>query len=176
MVIDRLLEERKQNFLVVYFFCDFSSQNQIKTIDVLHHLFRQIIDQGSGEMLSILKESCGDPSTLQNANQLVQLLILAASVQPIYMVVDGLDELKSPHELLTHILELAKSKIHILTTSRDLPQIRKKMGSAMLLEIKPTNSDLRLYVASRLQESDFAEEVARDSSLINDIVSKTGNM
>lgn len=176
MVINHLLQERKQNFLVVYFFCDFSSQNQVKTIDLLHHLLRQIIDQGSGEMLSTLKESCGDPSALQNANQVVQLLVLAASVQPIYLVVDGLDEFKTSNELLVHILELAESEIHILVTSRDLPQIRKKMGTAIQLGIKPTDSDLRLYVTSRLQQSDFAEEVAKDSSLVNDIVSKTGNM
>lgn len=176
MVTNHLLQERKQNSLVVYFFCDFSSQNQVKTIDILHHLVRQIVDQGSGEMLSTLKESCGDPSALQNANQVVQLLVLAASVQPIYLVVDGLDELKTPNELLGHILELAKSEIHILVTSRDLPQIRKKLDTAIQLDIKPTDSDLRLYVASRLRESDFAEEVTKDSGLINDIVSKTGNM
>lgn len=176
MVIDHLLKERKQNSLVVYFFCDFSSQNQVKTIDILHHLFRQIIDQGNGEMLSTLKESCGDPSTLQNANQAVRLLALAASVQPIYLVLDGLDELKTPNELLGHILQLAESEIHILITSRDLPQIRKKMGTAIQLDIKPTDSDLRLYVNSRLRESDFAEEVAKDGSLVDEIVSKTGNM
>ncbi|KUL83144.1 hypothetical protein ZTR_10995 [Talaromyces verruculosus] len=176
VVINHLLQERKENSLVVYFFCDFSSQNQVKTIDILHHLLRQIIDQGSGEMLSTLKESCGDPSALQNANQVVQLLVLAASVQPIYLVVDGLDEFKTPNELLVYILELAESEIHILVTSRDLPQIRKKMGTAIQLGINPTDSDLRLYVASRLQESDFAEEVAKDGSLINEIVSKTGNI
>ena len=127
-------------------------------------------------MLSMLKESCGDPSTLQNESRLVKLLALAASVQPIYMVLDGLDELKTPNELLAQIPELANSEIQILITSRDLPQIRKKIGAAIQLAIRPSDSDLRLYVASRLQESDFSEEVARDSSLIDEIVSKTGNM
>jgi hypothetical protein len=50
------------------------------------------------------------------------------------------------------------------------------MGTAIQLDIKPTDSDLRLYVNSRLQESDFAEEVAKDSSLVDEIVSKTENM
>jgi hypothetical protein len=176
VVIDHLLEERKENSLVIYFFCDFSSQNQMKTIDILHHLLRQIIDQGSGEILSSLKESCGDPSTLQNAKQVVQLLVLAASVQPIHLVVDGLDELKTPSELLGHILELAKSEIHILITSRDLPQIRKKMSTAIQLEVRPPDYDLRLYINNRLQESDFAEEFAKDNSLLDDIACQTGNM
>ncbi|KAE8555567.1 hypothetical protein TMatcc_002826 [Talaromyces marneffei ATCC 18224] len=176
VMIDHLLKERKQSSLVIYFFCDFSSQNQVKTIDILHYLLRQIIDQASGEMLSTFKDSCGDPNTLQTTTQVVELIALAASGQPIYLVLDGLDELKTPNELLWHILELVKSDIHILITSRDLPQIRKKMNTAIQLDIEPTESDLRLYVTSRLQESDFAEEVTKDSSLIDDILSKTGNI
>lgn len=142
----------------------------------MHHLLRQVINQGSGEMLSMLKESCGDPSSLQNPKQVVQLFALAASAHQIYLVIDGLDELKAPNELLEHILELAKSEIHILILSRDLPHIRKKMGTAIQLSIKPTDYDLRLYVKSRLRESDLAEEVARDDRIVDDIVSKTGNM
>jgi hypothetical protein len=50
------------------------------------------------------------------------------------------------------------------------------MSTTLRLNIKPTEHDLRLYVNVRLQDSDFVEEAAKDSSLIDDIVSKTGNM
>jgi hypothetical protein len=176
VIIDHLLEKREQDSLVIYFFCDFSSQNQVTTKDILQYLFRQIVDQGSEKMLSTLKGACGDPTAPQNANQVVKLLALAASVQSIYLVVDGVDELKTLNELLEHILELAKSKMRIMITSRDLPQIRRKMSTTLRLNIKPTEHDLRLYVNVRLQDSDFVEEAAKDSSLIDDIVSKTGNM
>ncbi|QKX55818.1 uncharacterized protein TRUGW13939_02916 [Talaromyces rugulosus] len=176
VMIDHLLEKREHDSLVIYFFCDFSSRNQVTTKDILQYLLRQIVDQGSEKMLSTLKGACGDPSALQNANKVVQLLALAASVQSIYLVVDGVDELKTLNELLEHILELAKSKMRIMVTSRDLPQIRRKMSTTLRLNIKPTEHDLRLYVNMRLQDSDFVEEAAKDSSLIDDIVSKTGNI
>lgn len=176
-MIDHLLEKREQDSLVIYFFCDFSSRNQVTTKDILQYLLRQIVDQGSEKMLSTLKGACGDPSSLQTENQVVQLLALAASVQSIYLVVDGVDELKTPNELLTPILELSESKMRVMITSRDLPQIRRKMGTTTLqLNIKPTEHDVRLYINMRLQDSDFAEEAAKDSSLIDDIVSKTGSM
>jgi hypothetical protein len=120
VIIDHLLEKREQDSLVIYFFCDFSSRNQVTTKDILQYLFRQIVDQGSEKMLSTLKGACGDPTALQNANQVVKLIALAASVQSIYLVVDGVDELKTLNELLEHILELAKSNMRIMITSRDL--------------------------------------------------------
>ncbi|KAL2865966.1 ankyrin repeat-containing domain protein [Aspergillus lucknowensis] len=161
---------------VVYFFCDFSSQDQQRTIHVLHHLLRQVIEQGSSEMLASLKEACKDPSKLQNETNVAQLIATAALTQPIYLILDALDELRDPIELLIHISTFISAGINVLVTSRDLPHIRKKMRLATHFEVESNPEDLRLYVESRFRDSDFAEEIEEESGLIGDVVLKSSHL
>ncbi|KAL3490044.1 ankyrin repeat-containing domain protein [Aspergillus germanicus] len=177
LVIDHLFKNRSPSDCpVVPFFCDFSSQDQQNTLHILHSILRQIIEQGSPEMLAALKEACKDPGKLQNANEVAQLIATAGLSQPIYLVVDALDELRDPTALLSHLLTFASSGINVLVTSRDLPHIRKKMKLATQIKIASDPGDLKVYVESRFRESDFSEEVQEDPSLIDDVVERSGNL
>ncbi|KAL2815214.1 ankyrin repeat-containing domain protein [Aspergillus cavernicola] len=177
ILIDHLLDNRiPADCSVVYFFCDFSSQDQQKTLDILHHLLYQIIQQGNGDMLAALKEACKDPSNLHNANEVTQVIVTAGSVQPIYLVLDALDELRDPTGILSHILTLVASGINVLLTSRDLPHIRKKVQRATHFQVDSNPGDLKLYINSRFRASDFSDEIDEESSVISDVVSKSGNL
>jgi hypothetical protein len=127
-------------------------------------------------MLAALREACKDPGKLQNANEVAQLIATAGLSQPIYLVVDALDELRDPTALLSHLLTFASSGITVFATSRDLPHIRKKMKVATHVEIASDPGDLKVYVESRFRDSDFSEEVEEEPSLIDDVVAKSGNL
>ncbi|KAL3454105.1 ankyrin repeat-containing domain protein [Aspergillus insuetus] len=177
LVIDHLFRDRvPSDCPVVSFFGDFSSQNQQNTLHILHSILRQIIEQGSPEMLAAMKEACKDPGKLQNADEVAQLIATAGLSQPIYLVVDALDELRDPTALLSHLMTFASSGINVLVTSRDLPHIRKKMKIATQVEIASDPGDLKVYVKSRFRESDFSEEVEEEPSLIDDVVAKSDNL
>ncbi|KAJ0422032.1 ankyrin repeat-containing domain protein [Aspergillus carlsbadensis] len=177
LVIDDLLRNRVPSECpVVTFFCDFSSQDQQNTLNILHHLLRQIIEQGTPEMLTTIKEACKDPGKLQNATEVAQLIATAGLSQPIHLVVDALDEIRDPTALLSHLSSFALTGMSVLVTSRDLPHIRKKMKMAAHIEIVSDPRDLKLYVESRFRDSDFAEDVEEEPSLIDDVVAKSGNL
>ncbi|KAI9924282.1 hypothetical protein MW887_007232 [Aspergillus wentii] len=100
----------------------------------------------------------------------------AGSVRSMYMVLDGVDEMKSPNELLACCLDLARSGIQVLVSSRSLPFIQKKMTTASQLEVTGSTNDLKVYIERRLQDSDFQDELAGDHTMIDNIVSKSGNL
>lgn len=127
-------------------------------------------------MLSALKEFLDESNPPQNAADITKMIAKAGSVQPIYLVLDAVDEVKVPGELLDHCLDLATSGIHVLVTSRNLPHIQKKMITASQLEITGSTKDLKTYIEKRLQESDFDDELAEDGAIIDSIVSKSRNL
>ncbi|KAI9372816.1 ankyrin repeat-containing domain protein [Aspergillus egyptiacus] len=177
ILIEFLVEKRTPpECPVVYFFCDFSSQDQQRTIDILHFLLRQLIEQSSGEMLTALKESCKDPAKLQNAQEVMQLFASAAAVKPIYLVVDALDELRDPIAFISNLQTLISTGVNILVTSRDLPHIRKSMKLAAQFKVTSSPEDLRLYIEHRFRESDFSDQVDGESPLIGEVVSKSGDV
>ncbi|KAL3433218.1 ankyrin repeat-containing domain protein [Aspergillus tetrazonus] len=176
-VIDHLLEARTPpDYLVLYFFCDFSSQDEQRVIDILHHLLRQVIEQGSAEVLTLLKESCKDPGRLQQAAEVTQLIATAGSTRQIYLVLDAADELREPTSLLSHITNLVPSGINLLIMSRDVPHIRKKMTLATHLEVDSNPGDLKVYIESRFRDSDFSDEVEEEDKMIGDVASSSGNL
>ncbi|KAL4816194.1 ankyrin repeat-containing domain protein [Aspergillus spinulosporus] len=176
-VIDHLLETRTPpDHPVLYFFCDFSSHNEQRVIDILHHLLRQVIEQSSAEVLNLLKESCKDPGRLQQAAEVTQLIATAGLARPMYLVLDAVDELREPTSLLSHITNLVSSGINVLIMSRDVPHIRKKMTLATHFEVDSNPSDLKVYIESRFRDSDFSDEVEEDERMIGDVASSSGNL
>ncbi|KAL4737141.1 hypothetical protein BDV11DRAFT_161004 [Aspergillus similis] len=176
-VIDHLLEARTPpDHPVLYFFCDFSSQDEQRAIDILHHLLRQVIEQSSAEVLTLLKESCRDPGRLQQAAEVTQLIATAGLANPMYLVLDAVDELREPTPLLSNITNLVSSGLNVLIMSRDVPHIRKKMTLATHLEIHSSPSDLKVYIESRFRDSDFSDEVEEEDKMIDDVASSSGNL
>lgn len=66
-------------------------------------------------------------------------------MQPIYLVLDAVDEIKARDELLDHFLVLTTSRIYVLVISRKLPHIQK-MITASQLEITGSTKDLKTYI------------------------------
>ncbi|KAJ5788731.1 ankyrin repeat-containing protein [Penicillium paradoxum] len=176
IVVDHLAKKSLGDALVVYFFCDFPSQTEHTAVNILRCISRQLIQRGSEDVLSTLKEFLDQSNPPQNAADIAEIIAKAGSVQPIYLVIDAVDEIKLPGEILDHCLALATSGIYVLVTSRKLPHIQKKMITASQLEITGSTHDLKTYIEKRLKESDFEDELAEDDTLIDGIVSKSGNL
>ncbi|KAJ5709645.1 hypothetical protein N7493_009936 [Penicillium malachiteum] len=107
---------------------------------------------------------------------ITKMIAKAGLSQPIYLVLDGVDEMKDPTKLLNCCLELAESGIQVLVTSRKLPHIEKKMKTATQLEIAGSTDDMKLYIGKRLEESDFEDERAQDDAIVERIICKSGGL
>lgn len=116
-----------------------------------------------------------DLSRLRNIKDLAHLFATACALRPIYLIVDGLDELNDPNGLLCHFQLFVEAGCRVLVTSRDLPNIRNKLDIADKMEVGSDLEDLKTYIESRFRESDFAGEVGEANGLVDEIASKAGN-
>ncbi|KAJ5722129.1 hypothetical protein N7488_000164 [Penicillium malachiteum] len=123
IAIDHLLKQTSNDVLAIHFLCDFSSQNEHTTINVLRSLIRQIIERGGEKILGALKDLVDETNTPQNAANITKMIAKAGLSQAIYLV---------------------------LITSRKLPHIEKKMKTATQFEITGSTDDMKLYIGKRL--------------------------
>ncbi|KAJ5716625.1 ankyrin repeat-containing protein [Penicillium malachiteum] len=170
------LQGKQEKASVAYFFCDFSSQEKHTTLNIVLSLLRQLVEKCSSREILTLKDDFQDPGLLQSVEKVSDLIIRIGSLQPVYLILDAVDEMKDASELLNHLSKCADSGLHVLVTSRYLPHIQAKMSTATQLEITGDRDDLVLYVQSRLKESDFREELGNNNEIIRDITSLTGNL
>jgi hypothetical protein len=176
IAVDHLSKQTSSDVLAIHFFCDFSAQNEHTTVNILRSLVRQIIERGGENILGKLKALVDQTNTPQNAADITKMIATAGLSQPIYLVLDAVDEMKDSTTLLNCCLDLAQSGIQVLVTSRKLPHIEKKMSAASQLEISGSADDMKLYIRKRLQESDFEDEIAQDDAIIERMVSKSGGL
>jgi hypothetical protein len=161
---------------VAHYFCDFSSREQQTPLAILKSLLRQIVEQSTPVVISQIKAACSDPLKLRNLEGLSNMLAESCSSGKAYIVLDAPDELDNPHKVLSHLKALSEAGCKVLCTSRDLKTIRSQLQQASQLEIEVTSQDLRLYVNSRFQESDFSDDLDSLCTLTEDLVLNSGKM
>jgi hypothetical protein len=146
---------------------------------ILQALLSQIVEQATEAVLTQIKAAMEDPIRRTKEGGLQQILAQACSLQPIFLVIDAVDELDKLGTLLAHIQPLVDGMAHILITSREIPEM-KKFPNALQIEAKPGSEDIRTYLAARFREHElFDGNVPSDlemENLVNDIVSKSGNL
>lgn len=89
---------------------------------------------------------------LSSSDSPVSLLkAVTASLERLYIVVDGIDECENPVDILELLRDLltSSSNARLLVLSRDIPSIRKALSIHPTLQINPayTNQDIRIYLA-----------------------------
>lgn len=174
LAIEQLSKKcEEMNSSVAYCFCDFSSREQQKPVDIIRYLLRQLVEQGDGQLVSALKKSCVDPVKLANLKDLARTVAEACALKLTYLVVDGPDELNDPDGLLSLLQSFVDVGCRVLVTSRDLPNIRRKLGTAESMEVRSTVEDLMTYVEYRFRESEFSIEASSSNRLVHEIVTKT---
>lgn len=91
------------------------------------------------------------PTTQQLSDWLHRML---DSERPAYIILDALDELKTPcRRKLLHILSGLPRRSHkLLVTSRDLPQIGAELLDKCSITVSATGRDLTTFIRAKLRE------------------------
>jgi len=97
-----------------------------------------------------------------------------------FIIVDGLDEcemeterraiLKFLRDIVDRCDTYKPGKIRVLIVSRDLPEIRKQMQSAAILDLKPsdTDRDIEVFMEKKTQElREKFELLEEDANMVN---------
>ncbi|KAJ7860217.1 ankyrin repeat-containing domain protein [Mycena olivaceomarginata] len=151
--------EAASTFGVVHYFCDFGAGKQQTTTLILRSLVRQMLLHGNEGHISVAKE-CRDRINMPlGLKDLSRAFIAMCKVQQAgpYIVFDALDELEDRKNLLPLLGEFVSAGCHIFTTSRYMPDIADALAAFEQVELEASPDDLKLFVQSELQASDFAQ-------------------
>ncbi|KAF8217396.1 ankyrin repeat-containing domain protein [Mycena galopus ATCC 62051] len=162
---------------VVHYFCDFAAGKQQKATSILQSLVRQMLVYGNDGHILVLKRCREQLSTPPSLKDLFQAFIEMCKLESsgLYIVLDALDELEDRKVLLPLLGELVQAGCHIFATSRHIPDIADAFRAAEQLELEANRADLKLFVESELQASDFSH-LSGTSSIVYAIVEQASGI
>jgi len=187
LVVDRLCDStRGQNTAVTCFYFDFAARKEQTATSMLGSLLKQIVS-AAGRIPEDIWRALREQREAVNARKpqlgdIVKMLQLITSSQPIFMVVDALDECTAVQryrlfDSLKEILEKSAGG-RIFVTGR--PHIRTEIetrlvGRVASVSVGPIRDDIIRFLRARLSEDETPD--AMDSGLEEEILEKIpGNM
>ena len=187
MVVDRLCDWTKgQNTAVTCFYFDFAARKEQTTTSMLGSLLKQIV-RAAGRIPEDIWRALREQRETINGRKpqlsdIVKMLQLITSSQPIFMVIDALDECTAVQryrlfDSLKEILEKSTGA-RIFVTGR--PHIRVEIetrlaGRVASVSVGPIREDIIRFLRARLTDDETPD--AMDAGLEAEILEKiAGNM
>jgi hypothetical protein len=146
---------------LAYFYFDTNTSGQHTISNLLCSLIDQLSVQTSSpdRTLATLWRSCGGRDLPDSRALILEALIpiLREFTEPVYIVIDALDECSERDKLLKSIgkiVDAQPSNLHILLTSRsEFPRLKSAVSVSIQGCVDP---DIELYITDTLDEPDFA--------------------
>ena len=182
LVVDRLCNQTKgQNTAVTCFYFDFAARKEQSATSMLGSLLRQVIsgmERVPEDISRALREHKKAVSGRRpQLSDVVKMLQLITSSQPIFMVIDALDECTAVQryrlfDSLKEILEKSPSaRIFVTGRPHICPEIEIRLaGQVTSVSVGPTRDDIIRFLRVKLSQDETPD--AMDPSLEADILEK----
>jgi adenylate kinase len=156
--------ENDKSIGIAYIYCDFQRQDEQKAKNLLASLLRQLTQGQSSlpESVKSIHDSYDDKRTQKwTGPSIIELLKTFQSVATrysrVFIVIDAVDECqpdqRSREEVLSAIFKLQTDcKANVFATSRFIPDIIKKFGGSMSLEIRASREDIQRYIEGYIEK------------------------
>jgi hypothetical protein len=178
-VID-YLEHRfcKDNVAIAYLYCNYKEQEKQTPQTLFGSLVQQLVQRNTavpddlkGFHEAHAKFKPPTPPTLDECLRLLKSQL--ARCPSVFFVIDALDECKDDtrEKFCAHLREL-QGNIHILITSRDIPELKVQIKPSAQLEIRASDDDIIRYTKDRIKSAGRLEKFTQDLNL-RDLVIKT---
>ena len=191
IVIDHLQQWFSKNDVSIsYIYCDYKDRKTQTVVNLISSLVKQMLSQRKDmpqEVKDLYAKHKNGQGSLSPEEHHELLASLPIYFQRSFVVVDALDEhISSDDEddltqmtildtLLNHQHRWNGSKGYtLLFTSRHIGSIQEKLAKCARIEISATDSDIELYLRSRIRQSSksrFPVKVRDDTTFIDQIVS-----
>jgi hypothetical protein len=155
IAIDELNRTSDTDFGLAYLYFTYKSQSQ-GVIDLLCAILKQLAMRRMEtiELVRNLYDDHSKTNTRPSIDQIFTTLQSACMSYPrVYVIIDALDECGNDqrNQLLCKLFGLQQlENIHLMATSRFIPAIEQHFQSALKLEIRASDEDVRCYVASQM--------------------------
>lgn len=179
IVIDHLCNTiRSEDIGIIYIYCNYKMQLQQTLVNMFASLLKQLLQQ-QGVVYDDLKTLYRRHVKSETRPTLDELFTMLQSemnrCSQVFVVIDALDECPAENrvrqDLLSKLYALQTShNIHLMVTSRPLPDITQQFQSSLQLEIRAREEDISQYLAGQMHR--LAGCVMRSNDL-QEIVKKS---
>ena len=170
---------------LAYIYCDYQDQKEQSGRQLLGSLLRQIVEKNHSlaEPLLALHQNHMENRTMPSADEIVSALKTVISQQTdVFILVDAIDECSQEGGTRVQLLQILRGlcvdlePVHILVTSRGVPEIVALMKDAPSIEIKANSEDISDYVRSRFADYKVALKDNWPSNVEDVILRRTNGM
>jgi len=189
LVIDSLCDRAQEdNIAVAGLYCDFLSQQEQATTNIIGALLKQLVNRGGipdhlREAFQKAKKEFGG-RVPRLADLMGMLKIVIASLPRVFICLDALDEClpKYVPEILESLRDIVQEspRTRIFLTGR--PHVREDVQryflDAVVIPISPNPDDIRNYVEMRLDRDSEPEAMSNDLrvDIVRVILEKISNV
>ena len=152
---------------IAYIYCDYKDQLNQTTPRLLSSIARQLFEQRPALLPQVkdFRKKHRDSNTRPTLKDYSELLSsMVRQFSQVYLMVDALDECAEVdgerntkrHLFVNELKQLQSStdrSLHLLITSRPLPDIEQDLRDALKLEIRASNDDITAYVKWKISHS-----------------------
>ena len=153
---------------ITYIYCDYKDQLKQTALGLLSSIARQLLEQRPALLPQVkdFQKKYTDSDTRPTLKDYSELLSsMVRQFSQVYLMVDALDECAkvdgerntNRHSFVRELKKLQSStdgSLHLLITSRPLPDIGQDLEGAAKLEICASNDDITTYVNWKISDSE----------------------
>ncbi|KAK2792301.1 hypothetical protein FQN52_003778 [Onygenales sp. PD_12] len=172
ITIDHLLRTVQSNNIgVAYLYCNYKVQADQTTINLLAAILKQLLPTLPSMMEPVIQlyDQHARKGTRLSLDNIVGVLrSVLASQSSVYLVVDALDECSDEQGTRSQLLDKlralqSETDLHIMATSRWIPEIVNEFKSVSTLEIRASEADVKRFVRGQMYR--LPSCVQRDNAL-----------
>jgi len=187
-VIDKLCDQgREEDLAVAWLYCDFHSQQEQTTANMVGAILRQLVGRGAVpedilEEFQQAKKVGGRRPLLADLARMLRIMV--ASLPRVFVCIDALDEFLSRDipELLESLRDIVREspRMRIFLTGRSHVKeaITRYFPYVVTISISPNQGDIRNYLEMRLDRDDEPEAMSNDlrADIVRTILGKMSDM
>lgn len=161
IAIDHLLKSvHNSSHGVAYIYCNYKAQDEQDASSMLAAILKQLVQVRPSivEPVERLHKQHANRGTRPSLDEMFGALRdVVASYSTIYIVIDALDECRdidgTRRQLLARLQELqTRMDVHLLVTSRFIPEIMDAFREALRLEVRASSEDVKRFVAGKMYQ------------------------
>lgn len=168
-----------QDVGIAYIYCNHNDRDQTP-VSLLASLLRQFMERRL-TMMKDIRDMHNSHSSKQTRPSLAEYSSMLQKVvrgfSKVFVVIDALDEYieqNGTREVLIREIQALQPDVHLLVTSRWVPNIQQEFGS-LQLEIRASDDDIKHYLAARIfKAARLRRHVNEDKELQEKIVDTIG--
>ncbi|OCK73256.1 hypothetical protein K432DRAFT_340557, partial [Lepidopterella palustris CBS 459.81] len=163
---------------LAYIFCNYKEQGEQKASILLAAILRQLVQarRSIPATVSQLHNHHITRGTTPSPQEIFRtLLSILEDYSRVYVVIDALDECLDSQLLIKirHLQTKARTDLHLMATSRFIPEIEQNFAGALRLEIRASENDVRTFVASQMYRlPDFVQDDVELPGIVQDIITQ----